>query len=65
MNHPNIVKLLDVFHEADLLYFVLEYGNVDLHDLIIKERQNIELKPHHIKCIIKQILEGISHLHSK
>jgi cyclin-dependent kinase 7 len=63
LNHPNIVKLHDVFHLNGLLYFALEYGAVDLGDLIQKERENIILKAEHVKCIMKQILEGLSYLH--
>ena len=64
LNHPNIVKLYDVFHLKSLLYFALEYGPVDLDDLMFKEKSNVVLEQAHIKCILKQILEGIGYLHS-
>jgi len=63
LNHPNIVKLHDVFHLNGLLYFALEYGAVDLGDLIQKHRDKIILKPEHVKCIMKQMLEGVNYLH--
>jgi cyclin-dependent kinase 7 len=53
LNHPNIVKLHDVFYLKNLLYFALEYGPVDLEDLMFKEISNIIIEPHHIKCIMK------------
>jgi cyclin-dependent kinase 7 len=53
LNHPNVIKLLDVFYLNGLLYYVLEYGAVDLGDLLFKERENIILKPEHVKCIMK------------
>ena len=53
LNHPNIVKLHDVFHLKNLLYFALEYGPVDLEDLMFKERKNIVLEAPHVKCIMK------------
>lgn len=40
LNHPNIVKLHDVFHLNGLLYFALEYGEIDLADLI-KDRETV------------------------
>ena len=64
MNHENIVKLHDVFHSDGLLYYSLEYGPINLQDLIQKHRDTIELKPEHIKCIMAQILSGLAHLHS-
>ena len=63
LKHPNIVKLHDVFHLNGLLYFALEYGPINLLDLIQKEREKIILKPEHIKCIMKQILSGLGYLH--
>ena len=36
LNHINIVKLHDVFHIKNLLYYALEYGPIDLEQLIFK-----------------------------
>lgn len=48
----------------NLIYFALEYGPVDLDDFMFKEKANIVLVPQHIKCLLKQILEGLGYLHS-
>lgn len=64
LNHPNVVKLYDVFHLKGLLFYALEYGAVDLGDLIMKEKESIILKEEHVKCLMKQILEGLGYLHS-
>ena len=33
---PNIVKLHDVFHLKNLLFFALEYGPIDMQNLMFK-----------------------------
>ena len=63
LNHVNVVKMYDVFHSKNLIYFALEYGPVDLGKLILKEK-DIMLEPQHIKCMFKQLLEGLNYLHS-
>ena len=63
LKHDNIVKLRDVFHNKNLIYFALEYGPIDLGKLIINKKE-IMLEPQHIKCIVKQMLEGLDYLHS-
>mmetsp|Transcript_11308 Transcript_11308/g.19035 ORF Transcript_11308/g.19035 Transcript_11308/m.19035 type:complete len:208 (+) Transcript_11308:313-936(+) len=66
LNHPNIVKLYDVFHLKGLLFFALEYGRVDFGDLIFSEKakSDILLEPQHIKNLMRQVLEGLGYLHS-
>ena len=34
MNHPNIVKLKEVFRKNDILYFVFEYMECSLYQLM-------------------------------
>ena len=36
LDHPNIVKLHDVFHLKNLLFFALEYGPIDMYNLMFK-----------------------------
>jgi len=64
LDHPNVIKLHDVFHLKGLLFYALEYGAVDLGKLIFEEAENIVLEDTHIKCIMKQMLEGLGYLHS-
>ena len=64
LNHPNIVKLYDVFHLKGLLFYALEYGELDFEDLLFKDKYKATpLEPQHIKCLMKQILEGLCYLH--
>lgn len=64
LDHVNIVKLHDVFHIQNLLYFALEYGALDVEELIFKYTDQkqpgkesdvdpIVLEAKHIKCIFK------------
>ena len=66
LDHPNVVKMYDVFHLDGRMYFSLEYGPVDMYDFIFdpSRKSNIMFKEEHIKCIMKQILSGMSYLHS-
>ena len=63
LDHPNVVKLKDVFHNKGLLYFAIEYGPVCLSDLIASKK--VELSAGYIKCIMHQLLDGLAYLHSQ
>ena len=59
------MKLYDVFHLKGLLFYALEYGELDLGELMFDEKwRSTVLEPQHVKCLMKQILEGLSYLHS-
>jgi serine/threonine protein kinase len=45
-----------------MFYFALEVGILDLEKLLIQQRQII-LEPSHIKCLAKQMFQGLSYLH--
>eukprot|EP01135_Chromosphaera_perkinsii_P009375 Nk52_evm51s1737 gene=Nk52_evmTU51s1737 len=59
-NHPNIVKLQDIFDTPTTLYVVMELCEGDMLQILMKGR--IEEK----KCAeyIKQLLDGLTYLHS-
>lgn len=70
-DHPNIVKLLDVVtakatpgdgaKKKTATYLVFEYMNHELLGLT----NSCELTLPQVKCITKQILEGLAYMHSK
>jgi mitogen-activated protein kinase 1/3 len=67
LNHPNIVKITDLFYEGDPntfqdLYVVLECADSDLKKLL---KSNLNLKTKQINKIAVGLLEGIQYLHSK
>mmetsp|Transcript_43040 Transcript_43040/g.49904 ORF Transcript_43040/g.49904 Transcript_43040/m.49904 type:complete len:330 (-) Transcript_43040:22-1011(-) len=68
LNHPNIVRLLEVVTAKPLdakkksgsTYLVFEYMEHELLGFI----ESVKLTPAHVKCIMKQMLEGLDYLHS-
>ena len=61
LNHPNIVKLLDVVIEKHKIYMVFELMTTDLKDFFDKNKD----ASNYIKPIAYQILVGIKECHSK
>ncbi|KAF8115096.1 hypothetical protein N665_0030s0134 [Sinapis alba] len=63
MNHPNIVKLKEVIREHDILYFVFEYMDCNLYQLM-KDRQKL-----FTEAVIKnwcfQVFQGLSYMHQR
>ena len=43
VDHPNIVKLLDIVHGDNKLYIVFEYFNMDMKKYMDKRGQGMEL----------------------
>eukprot|EP01097_Dermamoeba_algensis_P000143 TRINITY_DN1050_c0_g1_i2.p1 TRINITY_DN1050_c0_g1~~TRINITY_DN1050_c0_g1_i2.p1 ORF type:complete len:363 (-),score=106.35 TRINITY_DN1050_c0_g1_i2:267-1355(-) len=63
LNHPNILKLFDVFESADEVYLVMELvDGQELFDKII-EKGNYSEKD--ASLIIRQIVAAIDYLHSQ
>ncbi|KAL9303391.1 hypothetical protein ACSQ67_020654 [Phaseolus vulgaris] len=63
MNHPNIIKLKEVVRENNELFFIFEYMDCNLYQLI-KEREN-PFSEEEIRCFVRQVLHGLSHMHKK
>jgi len=61
LSHPNIVKLKEVIRENDELYFVFEFLDGNLYELM-KDRDKLfpEAK---IRNFIYQILQGLAYMH--
>lgn len=64
VNHPNIVRLYDLFDTEDKLYFVLEYmeGGA-LYQVLARDETHFSEE--RASQIIKDILQGLVYLHSK
>lgn len=46
-----------------MMYMVFEYVDHDLTGLL--NHPDIQFEPRHIKCIARQLFEGMGYLHSK
>ena len=65
-NHINVVRLKEVAvgSKDDSIFLVFEYSLIDVGCLIDRMRMNYDdMSIGEIKCIILQILNGISYLH--
>ena len=58
LNHENIVKYYGMYEHNGEFYAVTEYLPLCLKDI------KSSLEPSHIKCIMKQLIAGLSYLHS-
>ncbi|KAK1417821.1 hypothetical protein QVD17_26955 [Tagetes erecta] len=63
MNHPNIVKLKEVVRENDILYFVFEYMECSLYQLM-KDRLKAFLEGR-IKNWCFQVFQGLAYMHQR
>eukprot|EP01156_Anaeramoeba_ignava_P010460 Anaeramoba_ignava/a479814_110.p2 GENE.a479814_110~~a479814_110.p2 ORF type:complete len:335 (-),score=94.66 a479814_110:219-1223(-) len=61
LNHPNVVKLLNVFHHSQNINIVYEHCKKDL-EKVIKDRE-IMFSPSDIKSLMQMLLEGLNHCH--
>ncbi|XP_044466077.1 cyclin-dependent kinase F-4-like isoform X2 [Mangifera indica] len=63
MNHPNIVKLKEVIRENDILYFVFEYMECNLYQLM-KDREKL-FSETEIRNWCFQVFQGLAYLHQR
>jgi CTD kinase subunit alpha len=67
LSHPNIVELKSMVLlpniDDPMLYMVFEYIDHDLTGIL--NHPDIQWEPRHIKCIARQLFEGVEHLHKR
>ncbi|KAA8521259.1 hypothetical protein F0562_011904 [Nyssa sinensis] len=63
MNHPNIVKLKEVIREHDILYFVFEYMECNLYQLM-KDRGKL-FSEAEIRNWCFQVFQGLAYMHQR
>lgn len=62
-NHPNIIKVKRIVMGVDKVFMVMEYMEHELKDLI--ERTKYNFSTAEIKCLLRQLLQGVAHFHAK
>ncbi|KAI9279573.1 kinase-like domain-containing protein [Sporodiniella umbellata] len=60
LHHPNIIQTLDMVQQGDQLYEIMEYAPNDLFNIVMSGMMSKE----EIACCWKQLLNGLSYLHS-
>ncbi|KAK6158478.1 hypothetical protein DH2020_005792 [Rehmannia glutinosa] len=63
MNHPNIVKLKEVIRESDVLYFVFEYMECNLYQLM-KDRGSF-FSEAEVRNWCFQVFQGLAYIHQR
>ena len=62
--HPNLIKLIDVFHTADQCFIVMEYvQGKDLFEYL--RSYNYRIPEPQVKKIVYNLLAGVSYLHER
>ncbi|CAB1100381.1 unnamed protein product [Ectocarpus sp. CCAP 1310/34] len=61
LKHDHIIELVDVFLIHEDLNLVFEFCETDLESILME--QSVILKPEHVKCHMKMLLEGLGYLH--
>lgn len=60
LKHPNIIKTIDIIHENNRYFEIMEYAPIDFFAVVMSGHMSRQ----EINCCLKQIIEGVSYLHS-
>ncbi|KAJ3410941.1 kinase subunit of RNA polymerase II carboxy-terminal domain kinase I [Chytridiales sp. JEL 0842] len=67
LRHTNVIQLLQIISEEQkgqsYVHLVFEYMDHDLTGVF--NNPNLKWEPQHIKCLMQQLFDGLSYLHSK
>jgi len=61
LDHPNVMKVLDIFSHSSNINVVLEYMSTDL-DHILRSKE-VLLSPGDVKAYLKMLLSAVEHCH--
>ncbi|CAM8973561.1 unnamed protein product [Rhodiola kirilowii] len=61
LNHPNIIKLKEIVRENNELFFIFEYMEHNLYEMMTKRQGPFQEQE--IRYYMSQILEGLAHMH--
>ncbi|XP_077230213.1 cyclin-dependent kinase F-4-like [Tasmannia lanceolata] len=63
MNHPNIVKLKEIIRENNILYFVFEYMECNLHD-VMKDKATL-ISEAQFRKLLFQVFHALAYMHRR
>ncbi|KAF9908584.1 kinase subunit of RNA polymerase II carboxy-terminal domain kinase I [Linnemannia zychae] len=63
LSHPHVISLKELMVSKGAVYMVFEYMDYDLTGILA--HPNLKFRPEHVKCLMKQLLEGLGFLHHK
>ena len=63
LNHPNIVRLLNIVHGENKLYLIFEFVTLDLKKYLDKNGGPLCAKK--VRLLLKQLLLGLLHCHQR
>ena len=63
LDHPNVIKILDIFGRSGVMHIIMPFAVGDLEQLI--QNKEVLLTPAHIKQYMTMLLRGVQHLHHK
>ncbi|KAG6417213.1 hypothetical protein SASPL_119366 [Salvia splendens] len=61
LNHPNIIKLLEIVRQNNELFFIFEYMECNLYQIM--KNQQRSLSEEEIRGLMSQVLQALSHVH--
>ena len=61
LNHPNIVKVLEVFDENNTTYYAMEYIDGENLDKYIKSKKHLSEKE--AKCVMLDLCDALAYMH--
>ncbi|KAF9197490.1 kinase subunit of RNA polymerase II carboxy-terminal domain kinase I [Haplosporangium sp. Z 27] len=63
LNHRHVISLKELMVSKGAVYMVFEYMDHDLTGILAHPQ--LKFRPEHVKCLMKQLLEGLGFLHHK
>ncbi|KAI8523297.1 hypothetical protein RHMOL_Rhmol13G0062400 [Rhododendron molle] len=61
LNHPNIIKLKEIVRENDELFFIFDYMEYNLYQIMSGKQK--PFSEEEIRAFLSQVLQGLSHMH--
>ncbi|KAL3615924.1 hypothetical protein CASFOL_040218 [Castilleja foliolosa] len=61
LNHPNIIKLLEIVRQNNELFFIFEYMEHNLYQIMRDQQRSFS--EDEIRSLMSQVLQGLAHVH--